>query len=140
ITFNSNQDAALLRTYGAEDGGVFVGAVKQGGPADKAGIVQEDVIVSINGTPIRSGDQLIEVVAATPVGKPVPVVIIRGGKRRTVDVTIADRAELFSSELGLATPDEKSSDEEPKVDLGISVGDMTDASREQLEYTGDPGL
>ena len=140
ITFNSNQDAALLRTYGAEDGGVFVGAVKQGGPADKAGIVQEDVIVSINGTPIRSGDQLIEVVAATPVGKPVPVVIIRAGKRRTVDVTIADRAELFSSELGLATPDEKSSDEEPKVDLGISVGDMTDASREQLEYTGDPGL
>ncbi|MBI1354707.1 MAG: Do family serine endopeptidase [Acidobacteria bacterium] len=140
ITFNNDQDPALLRTYGAEDGGVFVGAVKEGGPADLAGIEQEDVIVSIDGKAIKDGDHLIEIVAATPVGEPVPVIIIRGGKRQTLQVTIADRAELFRSELGLAPMEEESEESESKVDLGISVGNMTDASREQLEYDGDPGL
>lgn len=140
ITFVNNQDAALLRTYGADDGGVFVGSVKEGGPADQAGIEEEDVIVSIDGIPIHDGEQLIEVVASTPVDNTVPVIILRDGKRRTMQVKIADRAELFATELGLAEADEPDGPDEEKVDLGIAVTNMTPKSREQLEYEGDAGL
>ncbi len=140
ITFLNNQDPALLRTYGADDGGVFVGSVKEGGPADEAGIEEEDVIISIDGVPIHDGEQLIEVVAATPVDNTVPVVILRDGKRRTVQVKIADRAQLFATELGLAEVGADETPDEEKVDLGIAVTNMTPKSRESLEYDGDNGL
>lgn len=140
ITFLNNQDPALLRTYGAEDGGVFVGSVKEGGPADVAGIEEEDVIVSIDGQAIEDGEQLIAIVAATPVDETVPVVIVRAGKKTTVQVKIADRAELFATELGLADPHKEEEVQEAKVDLGIGVTNMTPKSREQLEYEGDTGL
>ncbi len=140
ITFLNNQDPALLRTYGAEDGGVFVGTVKEGGPAAVAGIQEEDVIVSINGVPIRDGEQLIEIVAATPVDNTVPVVILRDSKKRTVQVKIADRAQLFATELGLAEAPAGPSSKDDQVDLGIGVTNMTAKSVEQLSYDGDPGL
>lgn len=140
ITFSNNQDPALLRTYGAEDGGVFVGSVKEDGPADNAGIQEEDVIVSINGQSIKDGEQLIAVVAATPVDDTVPVIIMRDGKKRTVQVTIADRAELFAAELGLMAPEVFEEAEEAEVDLGIGVMNMTAKSREKLEYDGDVGV
>ena len=140
ITFLNNQDPALLRTYGAEDGGVFVGTVKEGGPADVAGIQEEDVIVSINGVPIRDGEQLIEIVAATPVDNTVPVIILRDSKKRTVQVKIADRAQLFATELGLAEAPAGPSSKDDQVDLGIGVTNMTAKSVEQLSYDGDPGL
>jgi len=140
ITFLNNQDPALLRTYGADDGGVFVGSVKEGGPADKAGIEEEDVIISIDGVAIHDGEQLIEIVAATPVDNTVPVVILRDGKRRTVQVKIADRAKLFATELGMADAGALEVPDEEKVDLGIAVTNMTPKSREQLEYEGENGL
>lgn len=140
ITFLNNQDPALLRTYGAEDGGVFVGSVKEGGPADSAGIEEEDVIVSIDGKPIKDGEELIAVVAATPVDETVPVIILRDSKRQTVQVKIADRAELFAAELGLAEMEAEEESEQAKVDLGVGVTNMTEKSRVQLEYEGDAGL
>jgi len=140
ITFQANQDPALLRTFGADDGGVLVGAVKDGGPADEAGIEEEDVITSIDGQATPDGDTLIDIVASTPVGSSVPVEIIRDGEEKTLSVKIADRAELFAEELGLEEPEEKEEEQTSKVDLGISVQNLTDERREQMEFTEDGGV
>jgi serine protease Do len=140
IKFQGDQDPALLRTYGAPDGGVLVGEVTKGGPAEKGGIHDEDVIVAIAGHKIDDGDALIQVVASTPVGETVPVEVIRDGKKVTVNVTIADRAELFAEELGIAEEGPAEQPEDTKVDLGIAVQNLTKEQRAELEYEGDDGV
>jgi serine protease Do len=134
-------DPALLRTYGAPDGGVFVKEIMpKNGPADRAGIRAEDVIVEINGKPIRDGDALIDMVASIPVGTTVPIVVLRNGERRTVQVEIADRAELFENQLSLATEPGDGPAESAEVLFGISVRNLTAADREQLSYDGEDGV
>jgi serine protease Do len=132
---------ALLRTYGAPSGGVFVEGVRPtDGPAARAGIKPEDVIVEIDGKPIHDGDQLIDMVAAIPIGTKVPIVIVRNGNRQTFHVEIADRAELFRDELATEAEPEAAAGESAEVLFGISVKNLTDADREQLGYEGDAGV
>ncbi len=140
ITFRSDQPAALLRTYGAQDGGVLVGEVKEGAPAETAGMKAEDVIIRISGKPVPDGDTLIAIVAATPVGETVPVDILRDGEPLTLQVRIADRAELFADELGLSDNTEKLEETATEVDLGISVQNLTATRREQLELDEEDGV
>jgi serine protease Do len=140
ISFRPNAPA-LLRTYGAPDGGVFVEQVRPNdGPAARAGIKPEDVIVEINGKPIHDGDQLIDLVAGIPIGTKVPIVVVRNGKRQDLQVEIADRAELFRGELSTGDEPENSPEESSEVLFGISVKDLTDADREQLSYDGEAGV
>jgi len=140
ISFQSNQAPALLRSFGAKDGGVLVGEVIADGPSEEAGMQNEDVIIEINGKAVTSGDQLIDVVAATPVGSTVPIVVIRDGQRKTLDVEIADRAELFSKNADL-TPDPSDEEErEAEVMLGFSVSILSAAEREQLDYEESDGV
>ena len=139
IEFSSVQDPALLRTYGAKQGGVFVSRVVEDGPADKAGMEAEDIITRINGVAIQDGDHLIEVVAATGVGSTVPVDLIRGGKTMTVNITIADREKLFSSyEFGRGG--ERQEVDETRVEFGITVKNLTESMRRELNYDEDYGV
>lgn len=134
-------DPALLRTYGAPGGGVFVEGVRpKDGPAARAGIKPEDVIVEINGKPIHDGDQLIDLVASIPIGTKVPIVIVRDRERHALEVEIADRAELFRDELSMGPEPETSPGESAEVLFGISVKNLTDADREQLGYEGEDGV
>jgi len=139
ITFSNNQDQATLRVYGAEKG-VFVTDVKAGGPADEAGMQPEDVIVEIDGVQITDGDQLIELVASLPVGEKVPVKVMRGGKAETLQVEIADRAQLFAEELGFESPEDAEAEEAATVLFGISVQELSSSRREQLGYDGEGGV
>ena len=140
ISFQSNQSPALLRSYGAKDGGVLVGEVIADGPSEDAGMKQEDVIIEINGKPVSSGDQLIDVVAATPVDSTVPIVVIRDGERKTLHVKIADRAELFSKNEGLTPGPSDEDEQDAEVVFGFSVSNLSAAEREQLSYEESDGV
>jgi serine protease Do len=139
IKFPPDQEASLLRAYGAQEGGVLVSEVVKGGPAEKAGMKAEDVIVEIGGKPVQTGDELIYIVAATPIDSTIPVVVLRDGQRQTLQVRIADRAELFP-ELGLAQTPEAGEIEGTEVMFGIAVSNLTKAQREQLEFPGSDGV
>ena len=140
IEFQSNQTPALLRRYGAENGGVLVKSVKEGGPAEKAGMLDEDVIVEIDGKPVADGDALIAVVAATPVDSTVPIVVIRDDQRKTLRVTIADREELFGDELGFRRGRPREEEESAEVLFGITVQNLSSSDRQQLGYKGSDGV
>jgi len=140
ISFNKVQPPALLRSFGANDGGVLVTKVTEGGPAEEAGMEIEDVIVEIAGQPIKDGDELISVVAAQDVDSSVPVVVIRDGNRKTLNVKIADRSVLFREELGYARDQEEESVEGTEVMFGIEVSNLTKTQREQLEFKEDGGV
>jgi putative serine protease PepD len=71
-------------------GGVLVASVEKGGPADKAGIRPGDVIVSVDGRPTPSTDELTTVLAGLKPGQKVPVTLVRNGQRMTVTVTLGE--------------------------------------------------
>jgi S1-C subfamily serine protease len=71
-------------------GGVLVSSVEKGGPADKAGIRPGDIIVSVDGQPTPSTDDLSTVLAGLKPGRRVPVVVVRNGGRTTVTVTLGE--------------------------------------------------
>ena len=69
--------------------GALVYAVDPGGPADTAGIVAGDVIVSVNGAPTPDRTALRRVLRTAQPGDPVPVVIQKpDGTQSTVTVTL----------------------------------------------------
>ena len=136
VQFNED-NPSLSRSYGAE-GGVFVVRTVDGGPAEKAGMRDEDIIVSVDGTKIDSGEKLIEVVAATPVGKTVPIEVIRDGTKLTLDVEIADRLKLYP-EQAEALPEEQD-EEAASVRFGITVQEISPDRRERMRLSGDGGI
>ncbi len=140
ITFSRDQPPALLRSFGADNGGVLVTQVREDGPAEKAGLKVEDVIVEIAGKPIKNGDELISVVASQEVGSTTPIVVIRDGKRKTFDVEIADRSVLFAKELGYDLSEQKESAEETEVMFGIEVTSLTRSRREELAFEESDGV
>ena len=68
--------------------GALVAGVDDKGPAKPAGIEPGDVVVKFDGKDIKEPRDLSRVVADTPVGKEVDVVIIRKGKEETRKVTL----------------------------------------------------
>jgi serine protease Do len=91
ITFRK-YDEKVLQGLGFKSG-VIVESVNDGGPADKAGIKAQDVIVALNGKPVKDGDALVDVISATPVGQTMTVTVDRDGKKMDMSVTIGDREE-----------------------------------------------
>ncbi len=71
--------------------GALVEGTKPGGPAERAGIQPDDVIVEYNGRPVIDPNQLLLMIARTPVGAKVPVIIVRNGAVITLEVTAEER-------------------------------------------------
>ncbi|QIZ77879.1 outer membrane-stress sensor serine endopeptidase DegS [Ferrimonas lipolytica] len=71
--------------------GMAVTEVDPTGPAAKAGLRAHDVLISVNGEPIRGIDMLMDVIAETPPGTEVNIILIRQGERYNVPVTIEER-------------------------------------------------
>jgi serine protease Do/serine protease DegQ len=73
--------------------GVIVDDLTAEGPADKAGIKQGDVIVSVNGRPVGSQDDLRLTISEMPPGTPAMVSIFRDGKPVTIKVILGQKEE-----------------------------------------------
>jgi S1-C subfamily serine protease len=74
-----------------QEHGLLVMGVEQGGPADKAGLMIGDVLVTLVGQAIEDHPTLLSQLSADRVGQPTPVRILRGGELRDVTVTIGER-------------------------------------------------
>lgn len=68
--------------------GALVASVQSGSPADKAGLQAGDIITGFGEGAVNSASDLPLLVGNTPIGKQVPVKILRAGAAKTVDVTI----------------------------------------------------
>jgi serine protease Do len=79
----------LAESYGIREGtGARVASVAADGPAAKAGILQDDVIVKFDGKDVTSMRGLPRLVSQTQIGKEVEIEVSRKGQRRTFKVTI----------------------------------------------------
>ena len=64
-------------------------AVETGGPADKAGISEKDIITKINGASVGEAGGVSTLIGAYAPGETVTVTYLRGGSERTTKVTLA---------------------------------------------------
>jgi Do/DeqQ family serine protease len=81
----------LAQALGASKGkGAVVARVLPGGPAEKAGLLQNDVIVRFGEAAVEDLQQLQRLVGDAPVDRPVALRILRQGKEVSVSVTIAE--------------------------------------------------
>jgi S1-C subfamily serine protease len=66
--------------------GFEVTSVTPGSAADRAGITIEDVIVEIDGIPVREAGDLQRLMTEARIGTGLQVRLVRGGRIRTVEV------------------------------------------------------
>lgn len=80
---------AIRRLAGLEvDQGALVLALDPDAPAATAGVRRGDVIVEMAGTPVRSIEDLLTALRQTKPGQRQPLVVVRGGERHELSVTI----------------------------------------------------
>ncbi|HYL91981.1 MAG TPA: PDZ domain-containing protein, partial [Alphaproteobacteria bacterium] len=125
---------ALARYYGVT-GGVIIGEVTPGKPAEKAGLQIGDTITAINGKPVKSGDELVNLISATKPGGKITVSYIRDGKSKDTTVSVTDRADLLSNGRDNDAEENASAGEPPSSKLGMSVHAL---NQEQAERLGIP--
>lgn len=65
--------------------------VESGGPADKAGILLGDVLVTFGATALEGIEDLQSVSDSGVVGNAVKLGVIRGGELKEVTVTVGER-------------------------------------------------
>jgi S1-C subfamily serine protease len=85
---------ALRQQYGfTPTSGAVILSVVSGSPADKAGLVQGDVIVDIGGTSITSSDDLQKAIQSSKPGQSVSITYYVGDSKRTTTATLGSQAE-----------------------------------------------
>lgn len=80
-----------LRASGPAEFGVLVAAVEPKSPADAAGILPGDLVVSFDGEPVAEPAALVLHLTRTPIGERVPLGIVRGGTEAGVTVQVGRR-------------------------------------------------
>lgn len=135
ISFNRAETPDLLPAMGL-DHGVVVTTIEAGGPAEKAGIQPEDVILSINGKPVKNGDDLVARVADTSIGRKLTITVDREGKRLSFPVTVGDRAKVFANDPRFSQYHEKneaSPEEATKARFGMYVRNLGAREVEEMK-------
>lgn len=80
-----------------ENEGLEIESVTKGSPAEKAGLKEDDVLLSLNDTKLTSPQQLYELVTARKAGEKVKITYKRDGKKKTTSVTLAEKEETVRS-------------------------------------------
>lgn len=123
--------------------GALVSGIIPGGPVEGGPIEAGDVIVEFDGKPIKSMHELPRIVAESPVGKEVDVVVVREGKEETVGVTLG---RLDESEEAAAAEDQPAEgmDEDGAAEpsgtksvLGMTLAELDDQQREAFDISPD---
>lgn len=127
IRFQSQIDPATARMYQAQTG-VLISFVTPGKAADKAGLQPNDVIVSIDGQPIKDGDDLIETITPRRPGSSVTVGYLRNGKKQTVTCILGDLSETENLKLASASSPSAPSANPSRTKLGLTITDGPSAS------------
>jgi serine protease Do len=117
--------------------GALVSSVSAGGPADKAGIRQGDVILEFDGRAVADMRALPRLVAESQFGKSVPVGIWRKGAKTTVTVELGELDEKAEAALQTTQPEgeaEQPAETGDRIEqLGVEVGSIDDAARAKFD-------
>jgi serine protease Do len=110
--------------------GALVAGIDDKGPAKPAGIEPGDVIVKFDGKDIKEMRDLPKIVGDTPIGKDVPVIVIRKGKEETKTVRLG-RLEDVPQQASVKTDAPVEDKSVVQKALGLSLSNMSDELRKK---------
>ncbi|MDQ1557048.1 MAG: serine protease Do [Pyrinomonadaceae bacterium] len=100
VGFRQQQRDVARSFFGAEEfgdtegeQGAIVAGAMPGSPAERAELLDGDIITKFDGKPVNGEDTMREVLSATPVGKTVEVVYVRDGETKTTQLTTISSAD-----------------------------------------------
>jgi Do/DeqQ family serine protease len=115
-----NMNPELAKNLGMEQAeGALVGTIAKGSPAEVAGVKAGDVIIAMDGKPLRSSDELRNRIGLLTVGTSINLTILRDKGRKDIKVTIGkapneqevakvnERPELEGATFGAAPSEDK---------------------------------
>jgi serine protease Do len=117
----------------SEPGGALVESVEPKGPAARAGVEPGDVIVEYDGKPVRSSDELVQMVVNSRIGTGTSVRVMRDKRPMTFDVRIEP----------LEFPDDRpasGASQDAGERFGISLGAVTPQIARQLQLPAGVGV
>ncbi len=140
VEFQSDaaQNPALLRSFGVKEG-VVITNVRPDAPADKAGLKSGDVIVAVDGAPIKSGNDLVGRISETPVGNTIRIRYNRNGKEAETAVTVGDRSKIFEDLLGEAEEAARPG-ETTNAKFGLTLQNLTPEMADRLGIRDQQGV
>lgn len=108
----------LLGRDGKKNGGVEINEVVPQAAADRAGLLAQDLILSVDGKRVLKKDQVIEIVSSKDPGDMVILEILRKNKKKQLKVTLGHNSvtfELFNRNLQMSGPVSKRKDNFPLI-------------------------
>ena len=124
ITFQAVTSSAVGHVYGFKNG-VIISSVQSGFPAAEAGLKPGDIIVSVDGRPIKDGADLITDIASRKPGTKATIGYIRNGQHDSVAVTIGDHDAMVAALNGNGSAANTNGTEQNGTSkLGITVSDI----------------
>jgi len=97
---------SLAKSFGLDEPrGALVGEVLPESPAAKAKIEGGDIILEFGGKQVEDFDELPRIVAATPPGSKVDLLLLREGKKKKVSITLE---EMSDDEAGVVPAESES--------------------------------
>ncbi|MEH6488169.1 Do family serine endopeptidase [Hyphomonas oceanitis] len=127
-------DEALVKAYKAKGkGGVIITRITDDGPADKAKLEVGDLVLAFDGQAIASVREMTRLISDEPIGKTVPLSIIRDGKARTISVTLGELQDDDEATPAQTLPDGPVSSN----DLGAELAGIDDDARRRFGIPKD---
>ena len=127
-----NVDDATAEALGLKGGatGALIAGIDEKGPAKPAGLEVGDVITSFNGSKVKSSSELPRIVATTPVGQTVAVIVVRKGAELTKSVVLGRLEDGEKTQVAAAKQPEAES--AAKQALGLNLSGLTDDLRKRF--------
>jgi serine protease Do len=116
--------------------GAAVSSVEANGPADKAGVKPEDVILSVDGKPVETSGELPQLIAAVRPGSSITMEVWRDKAVKKITVVVGemkDTAKAVRTKAGGKGDD--SAEPDSIARLGVSVRGLTTEEKQQLGNT-----
>ena len=132
----ANLDPLVAETMGLDrNHGVVIDEVTSEGAADKAGVKVGDVVLAIDGQPMRNLTELRDRIGRTAPGTEVELLVLRDGKEKRIKVEL----ELRTEEALAAGRSRDDADVEQEV-LGLKVQELTAELAQRLGYEDENGV
>ncbi|MDX9833776.1 MAG: DegQ family serine endoprotease [Desulfobulbus sp.] len=127
-------DENLAKSFGGKaNDGALIAEVADESPAKKSGLLQGDIIMAINETPVTDVGDLRNRIAMTPPNTALTLRVLRDGKERDLAVTVGEQPADITSiakKMNSTTLDK----------MGLTLQDLTEEIAGQFGYRKDQGV
>jgi serine protease Do len=117
-----------------ESKGAIVANVVPGGPAAKAGLVQGDIVIAVNGKSVEDSRDLSRRVASLPAGATAQFTVLHDGSQKTLQATIAQRKE---DKVAANAPQQQDNSAGTGEAMGMGLAAMSDDGRRAFNLDAD---